>query len=80
MENNLTKEAMLCETMHKMFKDNHFTYLDMEDLIVMWQALADHWQIFISDNQWEEFTEEINTKASTKFSVFQPIFDKYFNN
>jgi hypothetical protein len=52
----------------------------MEDLIVMWQSLADHWQIYISDSEWEEFTEEINSVASNKFSVFQPIFDKYFNN
>ena len=70
---------MLRETMYVMFKDNHLPYLDMEDFIVMWQALADKWEIRIDDDQWEEFTEEINSVASNKQSVFNTIFDKYFN-
>ena len=80
MDNNLTKQAMLCDTMYRMFKGNSLPYADMEDLIVMWQSLADHWQIYISDSEWEEFTEEINSVASNKFSVFEPIFEKYFKN
>jgi hypothetical protein len=61
-----------------MFKNN-LLYLDMEDYIVMWEALAMKWDIRIDDDLWEEFTEEINSEASTKQSVFNRIFDKYFN-
>ena len=70
---------MLRETMYVMFKDNHLPYLDMEDFIVMWQSLADKWDIRIDDDQWEEFTEEINSVASNRQNVFNTIFDKYFN-
>ena len=80
MDKKLTAKEMLCQTMYVMFKDNHLPYLDMEDFIVMWQALADQWNIRIDDDQWEEFTEEINSVASNRESVFNTIFDKYFNN
>jgi len=80
MDKNLTAREMLCQTMYVMFKDNHLPYLDMEDFVVMWKALADQWQIYIDDEQWEEFTEEINSVASNRIGVFEPIFNKYFNN
>jgi hypothetical protein len=80
MDKNLTAREMLCQTMYVMFKDNHLPYLDMEDFIVMWKSLADQWQIYIDDDQWEEFTEEINSVASNRIGVFEPIFNKYFNN
>jgi hypothetical protein len=80
MGKDLTKEAMLCDTMHRMIKENNFPYLDMEDLILMWQSLAEKWGIYIDDDQWEEFTEEVNSKASNKLSVFETIFYKYFEN
>lgn len=80
MDNKLTPTQMLCSTMYVMFKDNHFPYLDMQDLIIMWQALADKWGIYLDDDQWEEFTEEINSVAANRITVFEPIFDKYFNN
>lgn len=79
MDKKLSQHQMLRNTMYAMFKDNHLPYLDMEDFIVMWQALADRWNIYIDDDQWEEFTEEVNSEASTRQSVFNTIFDKYFN-
>ena len=70
---------MLRDTMYVMFKDNHLPYLDIEDFITMWEALATKWDIRIDDDQWEEFTEEINSVASNRQNVFNTIFDKYFN-
>lgn len=69
---------MLRETMYVMFKDNHLPYLDMEDFITMWQSLADKWNIYILDDQWEEFAEEVNSMASNRQSIFNSVFDKYF--
>ena len=69
---------MLRDTMYVMFKNN-LLYLDMEDYIVMWEALSTKWNIRIDDDLWEEFAEEINSEASTRQSVFNTIFDKYFN-
>jgi hypothetical protein len=80
MDKKVNAREMLCQTMFVMFKDNHLPYLDMEDFIVMWQALADQWDIRIDDEQWEEFSEEINSVASNRLGVFEPIFNKYFNN
>jgi len=80
MDKKLTAKEMLCQTMYVMFKDNHLPYLDMEDFLVMWQALADQWDIRIDDEQWEEFSEEINSVSSNRLGVFEPIFNKYFNN
>lgn len=80
MDNKLTAKEMLCQTMYVMFKDNHLPYLDMEDFIAMWQALAEQWGIYIDDEQWEEFTEEINSVASNRLGVFEPIFNKHFNS
>jgi hypothetical protein len=76
--NKKTSQQMLRDTMYVMFKDNHLPYLDMEDFLVMWQSLADQWNIRIDDEQWEEFAEEVNSEASNKQSVFNSIFDKYF--
>ena len=78
MDKKITKHQMLRDTMYVMFKDNHLPYLDMEDFIVMWQSLADQWNIRIEDEQWEEFTEEVNSMASNRQNVFNEIFDKYF--
>lgn len=78
MDKKLSQHQMLRDTMYVMFKDNHLPYLDMEDFIVMWQSLADKWNIHILDEQWEEFAEEINSMASNRQSVFNSVFDKYF--
>lgn len=78
MDKKITKHQMLRDTMYVMFKDNHLPYLDMEDFIVMWQSLADQWNIRIEDEQWEEFTEEVNSMASNRQNIFNEIFDKYF--
>jgi len=72
----ITPRTMLCRTMYKMFKDNHLEYLDMEDFIVMWQALADQWKIKCND--WDYFAEEINSNASNRESIFNSIFENYF--
>jgi hypothetical protein len=78
MDKKITKHKMLKETMYVMFKDDHLPYLDMEDFLIMWQSLADQWDIRIEDDQWEEFIEEINSVASNRQSIFNEIFDKYF--
>ena len=78
MDKNLNAREMLCQTMYAMFKDDYLPYLDMEDFLIMWQSLAYQWKINIDDDQWEEFTEEINSMASNKQSVFNSVFDKYF--
>jgi hypothetical protein len=78
MDKNLNAKEMLCQTMYAMFKDDYLPYLDMEDFLIMWQSLAYQWKINIEDDQWEEFTEEINSMASNKQSVFNSVFDKYF--
>ncbi len=78
MDKKLSKHQMLRETMYVMFKDNHLPYLDMEDFMVMWQSVADRWDIRIADDQWEEFIEEVNCVASNRQNIFNEIFDKYF--
>jgi DNA-binding MltR family transcriptional regulator len=78
MDKKLSKHQMLKETMYVMFKNNHLPYLDMEDFMVMWQSLADRWDIRIADDQWEEFIEEVNCVASNRQNIFNEIFDKYF--
>jgi hypothetical protein len=78
MDKKITKHDMLRETMYVMFKDNHLPYLDMEDFLVMWQSLAEQWDIRIDDEQWEEFAEEINSMASNRQNIFNEVFDKYF--
>ena len=78
MDKKITKHQMLRETMYVMFKDNHLPYLDMEDFLIMWQSLADQWNIRIEDDHWEEFIEEVNSVASNRQNVFNEIFDKYF--
>ena len=78
MDNKLTHKEMLRETMYKMFKDNYLPNLDMEDFIVMWRALAEQWNCDTMDDDWEEFTEEINCVASNREQIFTEIFDKHF--
>jgi hypothetical protein len=78
MDYQINAKEMLCQTMYAMYKDNHLPYLDMEDFIVMWRSLADQWNIRIDDDQWQEFTEEVNSVASNRQSVFNSVFDKYF--
>jgi hypothetical protein len=79
MKESLSKKEMLRANMYRMFKDDTIPYADMEDFVVMWQALADKWEIYLSDEEWEEFTEEINSEASNRQSVFNNIFDTHFN-
>jgi hypothetical protein len=79
MDKKLSQHQMLRDTMYVMFKDNHLPYLDMEDFITMWESLATKWNIRIDDDLWEEFAEEINSNSSNRQSVFNTIFDKYFN-
>jgi len=74
----VTKIRMLRETMYHMFKNDTLPYLDMEDFILMWETLADSWNVRIIDDNWEDFAEEINSQASNRESVFNEIFDKYF--
>ena len=74
----ITKTRMLRDTMYRMFKNDTLPYLDMEDFIIMWETLADSWNVRMIDNNWEEFAEEINSQASNRQSVFNEIFDKYF--
>lgn len=78
MKESLSKKEMLRANMYRMFKDDTIPYADMEDFVVMWQALADKWEIYLSDEEWEEFTEEINSEASNRQSVFNNIFDTHF--
>jgi hypothetical protein len=78
MDNKLTHKEMLRTTMYKMFKDNYLPNLDMEDFIVMWRALAEQWNCDTMDDDWEEFTEEINSVASNREQYFNEIFDKHF--
>jgi hypothetical protein len=74
----ITKTRMLRDTMYRMFKNDTLPYLDMEDFLIMWETLADSWNVRIIDNNWEDFAEEINSNASNRESVFNEIFDKYF--
>ena len=80
MDKKITKHQMLRETMYVMFKDNHLPYLDMEDFLAMWQTLANRWGIIKLDEEWDEFAEEINSRASNREVYFNEIFDKHFNN
>ena len=77
-EKQLTHRRMLRDTMYRMFKGNTLPYLDMEDFILMWETLADSWNVRILDNNWDDFAEEINSNASDREAVFNEIFDKYF--
>jgi hypothetical protein len=78
MDKKITKHKMLRNTMYQMFKNDTLPYLDMEDFIAMWQTLADKWDIYIKDDDWENFAEEINSNASNREFIFNEIFDNYF--
>ena len=69
---------MLRDTMYRMFKDDAIPFADMDDFIAMWQALADKWEIQISDDQWDQFADEVNSEASNRQNVFNEIFDTHF--
>jgi hypothetical protein len=73
-----TAKKLLCETMFKMFKTDALPHLDMEDFIVMWRALAEKWDCDTMDEDWEEFTEEINCIASNRENYFNEVFEKHF--
>ena len=75
----MTKKEMLRDTMFRMFKDDAIPFADMDDFIAMWQALADKWEIHISDDQWDQFADEVNSEASNRQNVFNDIFDTHFN-
>lgn len=78
MDNKISQHQMLRDTMYRMFKNETLPYLDMEDFIVMWEALADKWNIHIKDDDWDTFAEDINSNASNRQSIFNQIFDNYF--
>lgn len=74
----MTKKEMLRDTMYRMFKGDTIPFADMEDFVAMWSALADKWEIYLTDEEWDQFAEEINSEASNKQNVFYEIFDKHF--
>ena len=75
----MTKKEMLRDTMFRMFKDDAIPFADMDDFIAMWNALADKWEIYLSDEEWDQFAEEVNSEASNRQNVFNAIFDTHFN-
>jgi len=75
----MTKKEMLRDTMFRMFKGDTIPFADMEDFIEMWRALADKWGIYLSDEEWDQFAEEINSEASNRQNVFNEIFNTHFN-
>ena len=75
----MTKKEMLRDTMYRMFKGDTIPFADMEDFIEMWRALADKWEIYRTDEEWDQFAEEINSEASNRQNVFNQIFDTHFN-
>jgi hypothetical protein len=74
----MTKKEMLRDNMYRMFKGDAIPYADMEDFVAMWQALADKWGIYLNDEEWDQFSEEINSEASNRQNIFNQIFDKHF--
>ena len=74
----MTKKEMLRDNMYRMFKDDAIPYADMDDFVAMWQALADKWGIYLNDEEWDQFAEEINSESSNKQNIFNQIFDKHF--
>jgi len=80
MGNNTDTKELLRTTFFKMFKKDVLSNLDMDDFVVMWQALADKWGIYLTDKQWDDFAEEINSVASNRQFYFNEIFDKHFKN
>lgn len=74
----MTKKEMLRDNMYRMFKDETIPYADMDDFVAMWQALADKWGIYLNDEEWDQFAEEINSEASNRQNIFNQIFDKHF--
>lgn len=74
----MTKKEMLRDTMYRMFKGDTIPFADMEDFIAMWKALADKWEIYLSDDEWDQFAEEINSEASNRQNIFNEIFDTHF--
>lgn len=81
MSKDLTNtKKLLCETYFKMFKTDNLPSIDMDDFIIMWQALADKWEVYKTDEEWQDFAEEINCLASNRQPYFTEIFNKHFNN
>lgn len=75
----MTKKEMLRDTMYRMFKGDTIPFADMDDFIEMWKALADKWEIYRTDEEWDQFAEEINSEASNRQNVFNEIFNTHFN-
>jgi len=75
----MTKKEMLRDTMFRMFKGDTIPFADMDDFVMMWSALADKWEIYLTDEEWDQFADEINSEASNRQNVFNEIFDKHFN-
>lgn len=80
MSNKNDALNMLRKTMFRMFKANTLPDLYMEDFTCMWKGLAEHWGIYLSDEDWDLFAEEINCVASDREKIFNELFEKYFEN
>jgi hypothetical protein len=74
----MTKKEMLRDTMYRMYKGGTIPFADMDDFIAMWKALADKWEIYLTDEEWDQFAEEVNSEASNRQNVFNEIFDTHF--
>jgi hypothetical protein len=75
----MTKKEMLRDNMYRMYKGDTIRFADMDDFVAMWKALADKWEIYLTDEDWDLFAEEVNSEASNRQNVFNEIFDKHFN-
>lgn len=76
----MEKKELLKDVMYNMFLDGVLPELDMEDYIIMWKALIEHWNIDIDDLTLEKFFDDINCKSSNKYDWFTNTFNNYFNN
>jgi len=74
----MTKKEMLRDNMYRMYKGDTIPFADMDDFVTMWKALADKWEIYLTDEDWDLFAEEVNSEASNRQNVFNEIFDKHF--
>jgi hypothetical protein len=55
--------------------------LEMEDFKIMWQALAHKWEIYIPEEKWNDFLQQINnSEVYQNYINFTEIFNNYFYN
>lgn len=69
---------LLCQVMYEMYRTGNLPNLDMEDFMVMWKALMDHWGIKMSNDIWEMFIEDVNCLKSDDKEWFTKLFNQYF--